>query len=411
MPDTPTIDERACFIEQLGARIAAAGSARFVAGPIVEPDGHYFPDKVRPDSAGVTTIARRLLWWAGLSDLKVEVADMTSDRESRKRWSVQLSEFDGEALLLTLESVGPLDELAGALTHPLALAASQTSELDTALTNPYRREPHSETSESSRRLAALATIELGWGVLATNAAQCVRTVSVPVTTGQVDVLYHRYGALRPEDLAYLLAVQLAVREVAHARANAYAKLLHPNQAQMFREWFAALASDAASLRQALHLPDREHWPKPAALQPVTPFRDKHPKLSKRQSPERRRNWERPVFRVRASNYGLILGGLMAGGVGAAVAPHYALLWVASGTLLGGVAHLVVSSSPDRRYVCSDPKCSSEIPDEALRCSYCGGIVAGTISSPKERLRAEAALPPSWWREHGLKPPSEPPSDA
>src|SRR5262245_11513503 len=69
----PTPEVRDWLLTELAGLIARRGFATFVSSPIVTPIPRCFPDPYRPDARGVRTVARRLLGYAGLGALDVDV--------------------------------------------------------------------------------------------------------------------------------------------------------------------------------------------------------------------------------------------------------------------------------------------------------------------------------------------------
>ena len=69
----PTNDEQRFLIHGLYDLVEQRGPQTFVAAPILEPTSRFFPDHWEPSAEGVHTLLLRLLAYAGLGDLDVEV--------------------------------------------------------------------------------------------------------------------------------------------------------------------------------------------------------------------------------------------------------------------------------------------------------------------------------------------------
>jgi hypothetical protein len=69
----PSAAGRDKLIIELKSLLHAHGYAPFVSAPLLEPRAEHFPDTWRADALGVERMARRLLIYAGLPDLTVNV--------------------------------------------------------------------------------------------------------------------------------------------------------------------------------------------------------------------------------------------------------------------------------------------------------------------------------------------------
>src|SRR5262249_47131793 len=149
----------------------AKGFAPFVSAPLLEPRVEHFPDPWRPDGLGVERLARRLLGYAGLADLGVEVELFESDVARDKLGSFEGSWAhlamaawlagiqDGRCLFgADARKLATPDVLVGVMAHEVAHAFRHRHEL--ALAN----------RDVEERLTDLTTVYLGFGVLTTNAS-------------------------------------------------------------------------------------------------------------------------------------------------------------------------------------------------------------------------------------------------
>src|SRR5258706_16035727 len=69
----PPPEEQRTLLADLAELIARRGHATFVSAPLLEPREEHFPDAWQPDVTGVSRLARRLLSYAELGQLDVDV--------------------------------------------------------------------------------------------------------------------------------------------------------------------------------------------------------------------------------------------------------------------------------------------------------------------------------------------------
>ena len=69
----PTEDERRWLIDRLAGLLRNLGSEHFVSAAIVEPTPRFFPDRWSFSHEGLDRLVRRLMQYARLGDLDVEI--------------------------------------------------------------------------------------------------------------------------------------------------------------------------------------------------------------------------------------------------------------------------------------------------------------------------------------------------
>ena len=397
----PLDDENRRWIEEeLGRLVARRGPGLLVSAPILLPDDRAFPDRYRSPLGAVRITAERLLWYAGLDRrVLIEIIDDRVQRESLlPLWDLEVRGVRPNRLILELRDVGRAATLPGILSHQVALAVRAALGLDQATESPYRGSSHAD-EETEAMLASLTTIYLGWGVLATNAAETFASAGEQHGRWSRHAWSHEHaGALHFAELAYALALQLAARrhfrpEDSQEEAKRVIAALSPNQAQHVRRWLGEL--EGAWVVERLGLPaEAPTW----VTREIVAREDTH------SDTERGINEGRPVFRVEKNAAGAMtpalgLGGLI-GGLIAGLGAMPLVLTTAVGAAVGYVVGKGQSAD-----VCSDPRCETQIPTDAESCPGCGGIIAGRIASPADRLEAEEDLPREWWLAHDLEPPA------
>jgi hypothetical protein len=223
----------------LQAVIGKRGEETFLRAPLVLPNDEWFPDRWSPDERGVTALAERLLDYAGLGHLNVSVEMFTGETEVSKvgldgkpsSWS-----HAGAAAWFTGISTGTCRFGAeqSKLDDPLGLVAAMAHETAHAFRHSHRLVHRDHDLEE--KLTDITTIYLGFGVLTTTAAARFITRSHDNLGNSWS--HSRQGYLPPEDMAFLLGSQLAMRGYDKATLRWVAKQLPANQAAVFRATLA-----------------------------------------------------------------------------------------------------------------------------------------------------------------------------
>jgi len=372
------------LLSDLATLIARGGTWRFLYGPVVAADETDYPDRWDETRAGVAQVLARTLWHAHAAfDATLEDARAPGAQKEGllRNTMLQLAHIDGQSARFVLQHIGN-DDVAGIAAHEVGRAFVGWVARDG---HPFRTTP--EDGLPTSELGSLATIYLGLGVVAANAAYHSRA------SGKVDgnMAYHshavgRAGGLDIDDLAFLLAVQAEVRhDVLPALAS-----LRPTQTEAVAAWRAVLEDHEDELRQLLGLdttsdrestPDRPPAPRPVAIEAAFD----EALLSKR-------NHGKRVFRfseTRLRGQGTLGGifGLVAGIAGTVTLDlHFAIMLV---TTVTGFALGFAVGGTRPLYRCAT--CESFLDATATLCPVCGGTIAGDIADRNQRLDAEEAL--------------------
>ena len=377
-PEQPSLEVREALLATLAELIARGGVERFVREP-VRPGAEMFPDPSARTRYGVAVLARRLALHAGL-EREVVIEDRRAGAPPTERKPATRVECVAVTASEARFAIGYLgtDDVVGTIAHEIGVAFAMLHRRDKA--GPYRsQEPQVlEPDGQDTERGSIATVFLGLGVVAANAAyqyyswagrfngayeplefQIVRATHVPVSS-----------------LAYLLAVQAVVR--APDRKAVAPVGLEPPQRDEVTAWIKALRGRRDELRTRLGIaPDVTATPRPAPA----PFEDLEPDEERDQVA--RRNAFR--WRTHRGGVGLIAGTVFGVSVAMFVASRGMIPWVALGGATGG--HVLGRRVRVPR--CS--ACASVVLDDAAQCPHCGALLRGDIASLSERLEAEEQL--------------------
>jgi hypothetical protein len=385
--ELPEEDERFALLIALGELVEARGAKGLLSAPLLFAEHEFFPDDWHPDLDGVSAMARRLLSYAGLGRLEVEVHSF-SDRPPQLPEAAGATSHQGVAAnfwgieegicFFGVEESGLSDpeQLVGVMAHEVAHAYRAFH----GLVVPDR--------DREEQLTDLTTVFLGFGVLTTNAADRFRSSGEMRGGGTL----HRWsreraGYLSPPSMALLLAACVLCRGNAAERKRVK-KALERNQSASFAAALEWLEPRAEKVRTQLQLstpatshPEHARIPVPEAP-PVVRRPELHvaPGLS---------NAGLPVFRLRRRGMKLVpsMVGATGGGVVLAVATGEEWLIVLTPLIWWLVERFL------RKPVCSG--CDARIPARAATCPLCGGTVAGDI----ERLRDVHDAEEAYWGQH------------
>lgn len=391
----PPPEARAWLLEQLAALVTARGVGALLTAPLIEPIPEYFPDPWAGGEPSVRRLARRLLRYAGIEAMPVEVTVL--DEGTAIAAGTAGVAFEG-----LREGTLDFAVQAAALRDPLVLVPAMAR----AVAAAYRRVHRLPTGDEARhqRLVDVTAVYLGFGLLTANAA--LRHGGSGGGWGRRSTRTRtRLGVLDPQSVGFLLAVQLHARGLDDKQRRAVLRKLEANPAGFVRAAEPVLAQLRPPLSERLGLPPREQWPPPPDLEVLTaPFDDEPAEDDA--APEERKDEDRgvqgmnagkPVFRVERSKalrlakmlaMPTVMLGMVAGRMQIGVDFP---MWQAGVAALGlGALGLAVGRMlPDRR--CSEPKCGAALEPDMEVCPRCGGTVMGVIHHPRERLAAEEAL--------------------
>ena len=389
----PPADERELLLDELGHLLARSGPGPFVASTILEPTNRHFPDRWSPDAQGVKVLARRLLAWAGLPDLGVDV--MIDPGRGRARQG----HHEGTAAWFAGIHDGRCQ--FGAVADHLHDAAAIVAAMAHEVAHAWRAfHGISEVNSKAEELRTdLTTVVLGFGILTANAAYRYRAGGDFDGQNATTWWTHQsLGYLSPQSLAFLLAAQVVARGASAFERRKIAGHLETTQAASFKAACAALDRDA--LRARLALPPPESWPKPIAEPVSLPERESLPVPASvtglpNPPPARLANAGQSVFRVIRTRAGHgaaagMVAGVIVGSVLGRSVPG-AGFWLTMGFVLAAALVGWFAGRTLRRDICSDPYCAERVPVAATTCPGCAGTISGAILDPSERLAAEEEL--------------------
>lgn len=379
MVDTPAApdERRREHLLAVTADLIARGGAAAVMLPPVKPGGAAFPEPWKPTCGGIEALLRRLAWYAG--GLGARTVAITDERlgapptERKPQTRVELTQVRDRSLAFTVGFIGE-DDIVGTCAHEIAVAYAALHRPDDR--DPYRTQEEREIAIDARDLerGSIATVYLGLGVLAANAAFQQYSSRVAVDAYQPTVYeVHRAGYLEMSDLAFLLAVQAIVRGEPTPPAG-----LGAPQRDEVAAWITALESQASALRGRLGLGDAARGAareKPARFTDVDTSEDREPA-------------KRTGFRWETNRSGSGMFAGLALGVGIALAAAPTQLAFMSISMVGVGAGNVIG----RRILairCSN--CSTVVGPGATTCRTCGSVMRGDIKRLAERLEAEERL--------------------
>ena len=360
------------------ADFVARGGAASLMLPPVKPGGAAFPEPWKPTRGGVEALLRRLAWHAGgLGERSVTLKDErlgAPPTEQKPQTRVELTQVTNKDLAFTVGFIGE-DDIVGTLAHEIGVAFAALHRPDDA--DPYRTQEQPVISiDSDRDLerGSLATVYLGLGVVAANAAYQQYSSRLGVDAYQPTVYeVHRAGYAKMSDLAFLLAVQSIVRGERTAPAG-----LGAPQRDEVNAWLAALADRESELRERLGVSSADRGtarPKPVRFMDVD--------MSEDVAPVKRNGFR---WETNRGGVGMIAGLALGVGLAIAVAPTQVTFWTIA---IAGVGTGSVVGRRVRAIRCSN--CSTVIGPGTPSCRKCGSIMRGDIKRLAERLEAEERL--------------------
>lgn len=400
MQHLPDALEQEWLLSRLRSLISRQGFSQFVAAPIVAPTREFFPDRWESSVASLERVTRRLLQYAGLGHLGVDLeafsgeAEAESDEGHAHRSTAGLFAgiLDGRCRFAINErQSGDAESLAGVMAHEVAHA--------------YRA--HHKLAQTGRRfrdeeelLTDLTTAYLGFGVLAVNNAQRYR--SSGELRGGASYTYwtsSKIGYLPAQAFSFLLAVQLSVRETDRDARRRLLRHLETNQAAYVKAALREIQEQELDLTSRLGLPPRESWEEEKSLDeilqplPLAEIVADHSPEELAAEEDRTFNAGRPTFRLRTSRQpiyafwgavsfaivGTLLSTIMA-------ESGWGLAFAVPGWLLG-----FFFGKRTRQDICSDPSCKATLEPEASACPGCSGTISGRVRTASERLEREEQI--------------------
>ncbi len=374
-PTAPDRAERDHLLGVLAELIERGGAERFMATPVV-PGTKMFPEPWATTKSGVSLLLRRLAMHAALGR-SIAIEDRRAGApptERKPATRVELVAVSKTEAMFALGFIGT-DDVVGTLAHEIGVAHAVMNRPDKA--GPYRTQEADilEADSSDGALGSIATVYLGLGVLAANAAYQYYSWS-----GRFNGAYNplEYQVVRAthvpmSSLAYLLAVQAIVRGADGPPAG-----LEPPQRDEVVAWLRELRTQGSELRERLGI---ARGTTASERTPATHFADatliEEPETATRKTAFR--------WRTHRGGVGIVAGAVFGVGVAMLIASHGASPWLVLGSAGGG--HVVGRRVRVPR--CS--ACASVVPPGATRCESCGAVLLGDIASLSERLEAEERL--------------------
>ena len=378
LPTAPDAATRERLLDVLAELIARGGAERFLRAP-VEPGVKAFPDRWARTRVGVQLLLRRLAWHAGLERdgvREISILDRRAGRPVTERMPatrIEAAQVREGAATFVLGFVGN-DDVVGTAAHEIGVMFAALHRPGQA--EPYRsaEPPAIEVDGADLERGSIATVYLGLGVLAANAAFQEYSRGGRFN-GAYEPLEHdvlRAGYVPMSALAYVLAVQAVVRDAAAVPVG----LAGPQRDEV-SAWMAALRGEAGELRARFGIGASERGDERAAPEA---FAVEDGELHEGEA-ERR-----TAFRWKTNRGGV---GLVAGtvfGVGfALIASRGAMPLLVLGAATGG--HVIGRRVRVPR--CS--ACANVVRGDATTCERCGAQLRGDIERLADRLEAEEKL--------------------
>ena len=375
-PSAPDVESLEQLLGVLAELVAREGAGRLMTRP-VEPGAAAFPEPWARTRAGVVLLLKRLAWHAGI-ERDIELEDRRAGgpppTERMPETRVELFELRDKSARFVLGFLGQ-DDVAGTLAHEIGTVfAAEHRPLEPAA--PYRTAAPQVISvdpDVDLVRGSIATVYLGLGVLAANAAfqQYSRAGRFNGAYEPLDYDVLRAGHVPMSALAYLLAVQAVVRGDDAPPAG-----LSPPQRDEVLAWIGALRDTAHALRERLGISGDA---RPSERPAVVPFADVA--LEDDPAPQK------IAFRWHTNRGGVgVLAGVLLGGAAAlAIASRDASVAVA---LVGAALGHVIGRRID---VPRCSACATVVATTATTCKHCGAALRGDIARLADRLEAEERL--------------------
>lgn len=390
-PSAPDAGTREHVLALLADFIARAGAERFLRPPVA-PGAAAFPDPWAPTPAGVQVLLRRLAWHADLSGCglrQVKIDDRRAGKPVTERMPatrIEAAELRGGVATFVLGYVGG-DDVGGTAAHEVgALFAAIYRPVEA---DPYRsaEPPAIEVDAGAAERGSIATVYLGLGVLAANAA-FQEYSRAGKFNGAYEALEHdvlKAGAVAMSVLAYAVAVQAVVRAEVLGGAVEAPKGLRGPQGDEVRAWMVALRGRRAQLVEQLGLA-----PARVALASAGPARDAAVAFADVDAAavarDERAEARRFAFRWRTHRGGVgVIAGAVVGVGFALIAGRAVAPWLVFGGASGG--HVIGRRVRVPR--CS--ACSTVVLEDADVCPRCGAALRGDIDRLADRLDAEERI--------------------
>jgi hypothetical protein len=379
--------EEEVLLDELVRTVAQLGPRRFARVPLLEPDARCFPDEYVHGLEGVVVVARQLLAHLGARHLAVEVLDARDDRARGllERHAIEVWDTSATHIVLRVTELGPAETLPIVLAYRVTSAWRRAVGLDRASDGTFRDAQDESDPEGEPLRDDLTMYATGLGVLATlgahHYAAAGRMVGQLTETAWV---HEQHGVLTARTAAFLLAIQLVVRDETPARVAAIRKHLSANAQSDLDAALDALRDQPSVLREAFGVTDALLAEDEGALDVQPLAHDPRSRVRR----EARALPTQPVFRVRQSH---LTQDAFVGSLGGAALAIPAAWFLGPSTLVLVVCGAIAVALVGARRIydgCSEPSCSGRIPEDADRCPACHRPVRGRITHASQRLEAE-----------------------
>jgi hypothetical protein len=389
----PEAKEGEYLLAGLARLVALRGPETLVAGALLLPEPRYFPDPVETRAQGAATLLRRLLAYAGLGALGIDIE--IGPRRAR-HVVVDEHEFQREKQ----ENPSSLNHAAGwflgieAGVCYFGLSDSTLRDEEVLIGTLGHEVAHAyrdhhglivSSRETEEQLTDLTTVYLGFGFFTLQSSFRFKTGHYDESGQQL--LYERQalGYLTPGQLAFLLGAHLALRD--QRELPRVLELLASNHAESVRRAHAHFRAARHSLIETLALPPEETWPEPASLSELArPLPPAEVRVADHvEEPESEpTHEERIAFRLRLdrSMVGMAFG-VGAGFCSLSVPGVGSWMWAAVFGL-GAIGRAIGQRVATFR--CSG--CGEQVTATAVNCSQCDASLVATIAHLDDRLDAE-----------------------
>jgi hypothetical protein len=376
---SPLGAQQRALLAELATLIASGGAWRFLRAPIVAANDTYYPETWNETRAGIGRVVGRTMWHAHLPfEARVHDARKPAMRGFKllRETKIALAKVDRRGVEFEVSALGN-DEVAGLVSHEVGRAFAGW--LDHDVGGPFRAASPRELPTA--RSGSIATVYLGLGVIAANAAYFDRSAG-DLRDRATHAERRRRDGIDVAEIAFLLAVQATVR----GKVPPAFWTLRPTPADYVARWRRDLAAHADELRHLLGLegdlvltpPPRPPSPAQIVVHSQIAERDLH-----------KHNLGRPVFRytednnVTATVFGSVAGAVM-GAAAVAVAPVHGLATVIGVVAMAAGAGFGVWK---RRLLCAS--CGGAITKTDTECERCGGRIVGDLARLEDRAAREA----------------------
>jgi len=404
LPDEPARD---AVLAGFDALLELGASEAWTTAPLLEPTPRCFPDPWRGGTSSLEALLRRLAIHAGLvtndpEDLTFAITVERPRDDMPKIGPDGGMAFEGltrddhghPCARIVVQEVTLRDAKWAGAVAARTVAAIWIARRD-AMRSGGGTVALDANGVAEQRRIDLASIVLGFGVLTTDA-------SLQYVAGQRGG--RKLGVTPAPVMAFALAVWSTSRGSSAQAHKQIAGRLGTTQSRAYLAASRWLNEEVEDVADVVGLPPRETWAParrlddlleafpPATVADETPVEEDRGVVG--------RNVGKPVFRLErrltSRLFRLVIpAAFLLGGALSRLGASTSLVVPA---LAGCAIVMLMLSALVKESICSDPRCGARLDEKAETCSRCGGLVAGTIRDPRERLAAEEA----WVSRHAVE---------